>query len=349
MKLFRAGEVNLAFSKNDWFFPRNPDIYGKVAVLMGGMSPECGISLQSGETIATALREAGVDAHALVINEGLEWLDVLRHGNFDRAAIALHGAWGEEGQCQAVLETLGIPYTGSDMLASALAMNKIKAKELFLQYNIPTPAFMFIDEHTTAAEVFSKLKAPIAIKPVQQGSTIGISRIDSPEEFRDAFALAKKYDKYVFAEEWVEGEEYTVSILGKQVLSSIKITPMSEYYDFDAKYVSEETRFECPSDLKKEDEHLIRQIGLRTYQSLDCSGWGRVDLMRDKSGKFWVLEVNTIPGMTSHSLVPQAARVAGFTLPDLCLAILASSLDESTLAECEENAHPQIEASVINF
>jgi D-alanine-D-alanine ligase len=342
MTAFKADSVNLTYKKGTWFFPQDPAVYGKVAVLMGGVSAECGISLQSGETIVTSLREAGVDAHALVVSEGLEWLDIVRGNEFDRAFIALHGPWGEDGYCQAVLETLNIPYTGSGMLASAIAMHKIKAKEIFIQNNIQTPRFQYLNDNTDPKELFSKLRAPIAIKPSCQGSTIGISRIDTPDQFAAAYEEAKRYDKVIFAEEWIEGGEYTVPILGKQVLNSIKITPTNEYYDFDAKYISEQTRFDCPSDLNKEEELAIRDLALRAYEALGCNGWGRVDLMRDKNGQFWVLEVNTIPGMTSHSLVPMGAKAEGYSLSELCLAILASSLDEAELEELESHAQEPV-------
>lgn len=348
MKPFRAEEVNLSFSKDDWVYPQDPTFYGKVAVLMGGSSPESGISLQSGETIVTSLREAGVDAHALVVDEGLEWLDVLRHGGFERAAIALHGSWGEEGQCQAVLETLGIPYTGSDMLASALALNKTKAKAFFLQHHIKSPFFTEINPSVTGEQLFAKIKGPIAIKPASQGSTMGVSRIDSAAEFEQALETAKQYDEKVFAEEWIQGQEYTVCILGKQVLPSLKINSPSEYYDFEAKYVSNETRIDCPSDLSPQQELVIRNTALSAYRALGCSGWASVDMIRDKKGLFWVLEVNTIPSLTSRSLFPLAAAAANFTLQEMCLAILASSLEEATLTEWQvveqENEDNQKEA-----
>jgi D-alanine-D-alanine ligase len=296
--------------------------FGKVAVLMGGPSSEREISFLSGNAVLGALRGKGVDAHAFDPRE--RPLFDLRRDGYDRAFIALHGRFGEDGTVQGALETLGIPYTGSGVMASALAMDKWRTKLVWLASGIPTPRYRMVDAGTDWAGVVAELGLPLIVKPVREGSTIGLTRVDvnAGGELARAYAVAARYDDLVMAEEFVAGTELTASILGARALPLIRIEAPQGNYDYHNKYFSDETRYFCPAGLPEEKEREIRQAALAAFRIVGCSGWGRLDLMLKADGSFQFLEVNTSPGMTAHSLVPMAAKEAGMSFADLCVEIL---------------------------
>jgi D-alanine-D-alanine ligase len=296
--------------------------FGKVAVLMGGPSSEREISFLSGNAVLGALCEKGVDAHAFDPRE--RPLFDLRRDGYDRVFIALHGRFGEDGTVQGALETLGIPYTGSGVMASALAMDKWRTKLVWLASGIPTPRYRMVDAGTDWAGVVAELGLPLIVKPVREGSTIGLTRVDANAggELARAYALAARYDDLVMAEEFVAGTELTASILGVRALPLIRIEAPQGNYDYHNKYFSDETRYFCPAGLPEEKEREIGQAALAAFRIVGCSGWGRLDLMLRADGSFQFLEVNTSPGMTGHSLVPMAAKEAGMSFADLCVEIL---------------------------
>jgi D-alanine-D-alanine ligase len=296
---------------------------GKVAVLMGGRSAERPVSLKSGKRVLAALKKKGVDAHAFDPKEN--GLDALIKGRFDRAFIALHGRYGEDGTIQGALELLGVPYTGSGVLASALAMDKWRAKLVWQATGIPTPHCELLARDSDFPAVATRLGLPLMVKPANEGSSIGMTKVRSAREFPEAYALAANYDRAVIAESFVDGVELTVAILGDAPLPVIKLETPREFYDYEAKYSARDTRYIIPCGLPPDAERIIQDEALRAFSTLDCSGWGRVDLMLDHSGKPYFLEVNTSPGMTDHSLVPMAARHAGLSFEDLCLRILESA------------------------
>jgi D-alanine-D-alanine ligase len=296
--------------------------FGKVAVLMGGPSAEREISFLSGNAVLKALQAKGVDAHAFDPKERAI-LELKREG-FDRAFIALHGRFGEDGTVQGALETLGIPYTGSGVMASALAMDKWRTKLVWLATGIPTPRYKIVDGATDWASVAAELGTPLIVKPVREGSTIGLSKVTSadPDELARAYALASKYDPLVLAEEFVAGTELTASILGDRALPLIRIEAPQGNYDYHNKYFSDDTRYYCPAGLPDAQEQEIRAAALRAFRLIGCAGWGRLDLILRPDGTYSFLEVNTSPGMTGHSLVPMAARAEGIDFPALCMQIL---------------------------
>jgi len=296
--------------------------FGKVAVLMGGPSSEREISFLSGNAVLGALREKGVDAHAFDPRE--RSLFDLRRDGYDRVFIALHGRFGEDGTVQGALETLGIPYTGSGVMASALAMDKWRTKLVWLASGIATPRYRMVDATTDWAGVIAELGLPLIVKPVREGSTIGLTRVDADAggELARAYAAAAQYDDLVMAEEFVAGTELTASILGERALPLIRIDAPQGNYDYHHKYFSNETRYYCPAGLPEEKEREIRQAALAAFRIVGCSGWGRLDLMLRPDGSFSFLEVNTSPGMTGHSLVPMAAKEAGLSFGELCVEIL---------------------------
>ncbi len=301
---------------------RAPREYGKVAVVMGGHSAEREISLLSGTAVLASLQRSGVNAIGIDADTSL--LEQLRSAAADRVFIMLHGRDGEDGKLQGALEWLGIPYTGSGVLASALAMDKIRCKLVWQQLGINTPDFVKLTAATDFAEVMRVLGACF-VKPVSEGSSIGIGGAETPEELEAAWRRADTYDSNVMAERWIKGREYTVAILDGQVLPVIELRPAKAFYDYEAKYLSDDTRYMCPCDLDEAATADLQQMALASYAAIGCSGWGRVDAMRDAAGRFWLLEVNTAPGMTSHSLVPMAAQAAGFDFDALVLRILDSS------------------------
>lgn len=312
----------------------NPSDFGKVAVLMGGRSAERAVSLKSGAMVLAALRKRRVDAHSFDPKE--KGLDALIKERFDRAFIALHGRYGEDGTVQGALELIGIPYTGSGVLASALALDKWRAKLVWQASGIPTPHCELLARESDFHAVAMRLGLPLMVKPANEGSSIGMTKVKTAREFPEAYALAANYDRAVIAETFVDGVELTVAILGDAPLPAIKLETPREFYDYEAKYSAQDTRYIIPSGLPPDAERIIQDEALRAFRTLECRGWGRVDLMLDHSGKPYFLEVNTSPGMTDHSLVPMAARHVGLSYEDLCLRILESArLEEAGGARVE--------------
>jgi D-alanine-D-alanine ligase len=298
------------------------DAFGKVAVLMGGPSAEREISLLSGSAVLKALVERGVDAHRFDPKERSVF-ELPREG-FDRVFIALHGRFGEDGTVQGALETLGIPYTGSGVMASALAMDKWRTKLIWIASSIPTPRYRVVDATTDWMRLVAELGLPLIVKPAREGSTIGITKVATidGDELAAAYEIAAKHDDLVLVEEFVAGVELTASILGTRALPLIRIEAPQGNYDYHNKYFSDETKYFCPCGLPEAKELEIRTAALAAFELVGCSGWGRLDLILKADGSFQFLEVNTWPGMTGHSLVPMAARQAGMSFGDLCIAIL---------------------------
>lgn len=294
--------------------------YGKVAVMMGGSSAEREISLMSGNGVLNALRSRGVDAHAFDPAE--KPLAALKEEGFDRVFIILHGPFGEDGTLQGALETLGIPYTGCGVMASAICMDKWRTKLLWRGAGLPIPEFELLDENSDFAAVEARLGLPLFVKPATEGSSIGVTKVKQPGELKAAFEEARKYDPLVLAERFVGGGEYTCAVIDGQAYPTIKIEPATEYYDYQAKYFRDDTVYRCPSGLSEEVEQRARALCLQAFQVLGGQGWGRVDFLMDEAGGIYLLEVNTNPGMTSHSLVPMAARAQGISYEDLCLNVL---------------------------
>jgi len=300
-----------------------PTEFGKVAVLLGGRSAEREISLLSGNAVLQALREAGVDAHAFDPAER-EVFELKRDG-FQRVFIALHGRYGEDGTVQGALELMGIAYTGSGVMASALAMDKVRTKLLWVACGLPTPRWEVLAGSSDWRAVAAKLGLPLIVKPAHEGSTLGLTKVTHADELPAAFALAAGYDPLVLAEEFVAGAELTASFLGEQALPLIRIEAPEGKYDYQNKYFSDQTRYFCPCGLPDAEEQAIRALVMRAAQALGCSGWGRADLIRRADGSVSLLEINTSPGMTGHSLVPMAAKAAGLTFQQLVLRILEMS------------------------
>jgi D-alanine-D-alanine ligase len=296
--------------------------FGKVAVLMGGPSSEREISFLSGNAVLAALKSRGVDAHAFDPAERAVF-DLKREG-YARAFIALHGRFGEDGTVQGALEVLGIPYTGSGVMASALAMDKWRTKLVWLASGIPTPRYRVVDETTDWWSVVAELGLPLIVKPVREGSTIGITKVAKidHDELAVAYRFAAEHDHLVIVEEFVAGVELTASILGERALPLIRIEAPQGNYDYHHKYFSDETKYLCPCGVSGEVEHAIQSQSLDAFRIVGCSGWGRLDLILQADGTWQFLEVNTSPGMTAHSLVPMAAKQAGIEFPDLCVEIL---------------------------
>ena len=298
-----------------------PSSFGKVAVLLGGRSAERAVSLKSGSMVLAALRSKGIDARAFDPEE--RGLAELIGEGFGRAFIALHGRYGEDGTIQGVLELLGIPYTGSGVLASALAMDKWRTKLLWQAVGVPTPRCELLPPAGDFASIARRLGLPLMVKPANEGSSIGMTKVNKAAELEEAYALAANYDRLVLAEQFIDGTELTAGILGDAALPLIRLETPREFYDYEAKDVADDTRYLIPSGLPPQAEAAIQGEALRAFAALGCRGWGRVDLMLDGAGKPQFLEVNTSPGMTDHSLVPMAARHAGIPFEDLCARILA--------------------------
>jgi D-alanine-D-alanine ligase len=290
---------------------------------MGGRSAEREISLKSGTMVLNALKKSGVDAHAFDPRD--HGLEALKAQRFDRAFIALHGRFGEDGTVQGALEYLGIPYTGSGVMASALAMDKWRTKLLWRAVGLPTPNCELIGARTESTGLAARLGLPLMVKPAREGSSIGMSKVTTIEKIAPAYELAARYDDVVIAERFVEGVELTAAILGDAPLPLIRLETPREFYDYEAKYFADDTRYICPCGLPAEQERSVQRMALEAFRILGCSGWGRVDAMLDRDGKLQLLEVNTIPGMTDHSLVPMAARAKGMSFEDLCVRILESA------------------------
>lgn len=297
--------------------------FGKVAVLMGGPSGEREVSLKSGAAVLAALKRQGVDAHG--IDAGPDVLERLKRDAYARAFIVLHGRWGEDGVIQGGLEVIGLPYTGSDVLGSALAMDKLRTKYLWSAAGIPTPPYEVLAKDTDFSQVAARLGLPLFVKPSREGSSLGVTKVKSVPDLQRAWEMAAKLDDCVLAERGIDGAEVTCAVLGSQVLPLIRIETVTEFYDYEAKYLRDDTTYHCPSGLDAAVEKKIQTLALRAFESLGCSGWGRVDFMIDRSNVPYVLEVNTVPGMTDHSLVPKAAAAAGIGFDELCLRILETT------------------------
>jgi D-alanine-D-alanine ligase len=293
---------------------------GKVAVLMGGPSAEREISLISGKAVLKALNEKGVDAHAFDPKERALF-DLKREG-FKRAFIALHGRFGEDGTVQGALEVLGIPYTGSGVMASALSMDKWRTKLVWMASGIPTPRFVLLKAGMDFAKVVEKLGLPIIVKPAHEGSTLGLSKVRTAADLQAAYVLAAKFDPLVIAEEFIAGQELTASVLGDRALPLVRIVAPEGNYDYRNKYFTDDTKYYCPSGIDAAIEDEICAVTLKAFRVLGCRGWGRADVMLRTDGSYSFLEMNTSPGMTGHSLVPIAARAVGLSYPDLCVRIL---------------------------
>ncbi len=294
--------------------------FGKVAVLMGGKSAEREVSLKSGGMVLAALRKKGIDAHPFDPSE--KGLDSLLKEKYQTAFIALHGRFGEDGTMQGILEWLGIPYTGSGVLASALAMDKLRTKRMWQAEKLPTPPWELLTGETNFRITARRLGIPLMVKPANEGSSIGMSKVRAVGALDEAYALAVNYDPVVLAEKFIEGTELTGGILGNEALPLIRLETPRDFYDYEAKYVANDTRYIIPSGLTQKKERELRALCLDAFQVLGCRGWGRVDLMLDRRGRPYLLEVNTSPGMTDHSLVPMAARAVGMPYEDLCMKIL---------------------------
>ncbi|MDR6859357.1 D-alanine--D-alanine ligase [Variovorax guangxiensis] len=314
----------------------NPQDFGKVAVLFGGTSAEREISIMSGTGVLEALRSRGVDAHAFDPAE--RELVELKHEGFARCFVVLHGRHGEDGTVQGALELLGIPYTGSGVMASAVAMDKVMTKRIWQADGLPTPRYARLAFDQQSREqimaVPDVLGLPLIVKPPREGSSIGVTKVKGYSEMQDAVTLAVGYDTDVLCEEFIEGEEVTCAVLGNglnaQALPVVRIAAPEGAYDYQNKYFTDDVKYHCPSGLPEAEEQEIRRISLAAYHQLGCRGWGRADLMiRASDRKPFLLEMNTSPGMTSHSLVPMSARAAGISYEDLCLRVLASATLDS--------------------
>jgi D-alanine-D-alanine ligase len=299
--------------------------FGKVAVLMGGTSAERKISLETGNAVCESLLRSGIDAHPIDTRDS--FITRLIDGRFARAFIALHGRRGEDGVMQGALQTLDIPYTGSGVLGSALAMDKVRTKWIWQRHGLPTPESVEIRSAEDLGAAGDRLGFPLMMKPVHEGSSCGASRVASAAELEAAWEKARRLDARVMAERWIDGTEYTASILQGADLPLIRLETPREFYDYEAKYLADSTRYLCPCGLDEETERELRELAWQAFSLVDASGWGRVDLIADRSGAPWLIEVNTIPGMTSHSLVPMAARQAGIDFDELVVRILESSLE----------------------
>ena len=294
--------------------------FGKVAVMMGGKSAEREVSLKSGAAVLAALRSSGVDAHAFDPRD--KALEALHAEGFKRVFIALHGRGGEDGTLQGALDLLDIPYTGSGVLGSALAMDKWRSKLVWQAAGLPVPDYAVLDAASDFAAVEARLGLPLFVKPANEGSSIGISKVKEAGGLRAAYELAAGFDSCVIAERYLGGGEFTVGIVAGQALPVIRIVPATEFYDYEAKYLRDDTEYRIPSGLGGERESAMRDLALRAFAVLGGRGWGRIDLMLDTAGRSYCLEANTSPGMTDHSLVPMAARAAGIPFAQLVLRLL---------------------------
>lgn len=303
---------------------------GRVGVLYGGLSAEREVSLQSGAAVIAALKEAGIDHVAIDVSENV--IADIKAANIDRAFLILHGPGGEDGRIQALLEFLNIPYTGSDVQSSALAMDKLRTKYLWtgLSANspikLPTPEFAVLTRDSEFSAVLEKLGGDVMVKPANEGSSIGMSRVNTVEELKAAFTTAAQFQGNVLVERLIVGAEYTVGILDGEALPPIKLETHHSFYDYDAKYIADDTRYVCPCGLSVQKEQELKQLALNAFNALGCRGWGRVDVMADAQQNFYLLEVNTAPGMTSHSLVPMAAKAVNLSFAELVLTVLSASL-----------------------
>lgn len=300
--------------------------YGKVVVLMGGLSAEREVSLNSGAAVLKALQRKGIDAHGLDVNEKV--ITELQAGNYDRAFNILHGKGGEDGVMQGALELLGLPYTGSGVMASALSMDKLRSRYVLQAAGLPTPETIVVNDMSELDALPEALGLPMVIKPNSQGSSVGVCKVSDRGQLRNAYIEASKLDSVVLAEKWIGGMELHASILGDKALPLIRVEAAGEFYDYEAKYLSDSTVYHCPCGLDAGQEAHIQQLALQAFRVLGCEGWGRVDFLLDEHNNPFVLEMNTLPGMTGHSLVPMAAKQAGIGFDDLVVEILENSIDQ---------------------
>lgn len=298
--------------------------FGKVAVLLGGNSGEREISLKSGQAVYEALIRQGVDA--VKIDSQTNLVAQLEAHQFDRAFIVLHGAGGEDGTVQGLLEFMSIPYTGSGVKASAICMDKWRTKLIWEGLELPTPKFLQVESLAELTQFATQVGYPLMVKPALEGSSIGITKVSTESELTSAFSAAFETGSPVLAEQFVDGKEFTVGILNGKALSAIKLKPANAFYDYEAKYLSDETEYILPCGLTAEKEQLLQALSLEAYEAVGCEGWGRVDVMQDLNGDFWLIEVNTVPGMTDHSLVPMAAKADGMDFDQLVTTILEDTL-----------------------
>lgn len=299
--------------------------FGKVAVLMGGWSAEREISLHSGAAVLKALQENKVDAYGIDVNHDIA--KVLGETAYDRAFVMLHGRGGEDGVIQGLLDAMSIPYTGSKVSGSSLAMDKLRTKQIWMAENLPTPDYVVLNSEQTCAQAVQQLGLPLIVKPVLEGSSIGMSKVENESELVPAWHKASECGGDIIAERWIEGGEYTAAILRDRVLPMIRLVTPHKFYDYEAKYTSNDTQYICPCGLDAEVEAQLAQIMLKAFRVVGATGWGRVDFMLDSKGQPWLIEVNTVPGMTDHSLVPIAAKQAGLSFDQLVIEIL-ESIDE---------------------
>jgi D-alanine-D-alanine ligase len=303
--------------------------FGRVAVVYGGNSSEREVSLKSGAAVLAGLQRAGVDAFGIDLygeSASLDPLKQLQNERFDRAFLILHGPGGEDGTLQGALEVLGKPYTGSGVAASAIGMDKLRTKQLWLGAGLPTPPFAVCDKHSSDLEhVVERLGSPMIVKPAHEGSSIGMSKVKTRSELAKALETAEQFDRSVIVERWMSGNEYTVAILDGTALPPILLVTNHEFYDFDAKYVANDTEYRFDHGLSAEQDKALRVLSERAFAAVGCDGWGRVDVMQDENGEFQLLEVNTAPGMTDHSLVPMAAKQEGISFEQLVVEILKTA------------------------
>ena len=304
----------------------NASKFGKVAVLLGGKSAEREVSLDSGKAVLEALLRSGVNAEGFDPQER----SVTELVNYDRAFIVLHGRGGEDGQIQGVLEWMNVPYTGTGVQGSAIGMDKVKTKQIWQGSDLATAPYRIISKESDLNEVIESLGLPLIIKPVHEGSSVGMSKVEKAEDLVAAIDKATVHDAVVMAEKWITGREFTISFLNGQPLPVIRLQPPADvaFYDYEAKYNRNDVEYGIPCGLSEAEEKRLQELCTRAFQAVGASGWGRIDAMQDEQGNFWLLEVNTVPGMTSHSLVPKAAQAVGYSFDELCVAILAQTLAE---------------------
>ena len=301
--------------------------FGKVAVVCGGWSTEREVSLTSGGAVLEALLSKGVDAHHFDPKQ----TDISKLREYDRVFNVLHGTFGEDGGLQGVLDGLGVPYTGCGVAASAIGMDKVKTKQIWQGSDLPTAPYRIITKDSDLDAVIADLGLPVIIKPVHEGSSVGMSKVEKAEDFAAAIEKATQHDAVVMAEKWITGREFTISFLNGQPLPVIRLQPPADvaFYDYEAKYQRNDVEYGIPCGLSEDEEKSLQALCLRAFQAVGAEGWGRIDAMQDEQGNFWLLEVNTVPGMTSHSLVPKAAQAVGYSFDQLCVAILEQTLAKS--------------------
>lgn len=300
--------------------------FGKVAVLMGGVSAERDVSLTSGSAVVKGLQASGVDAHTVDANP--DNISQLVADGFDRAFVALHGRWGEDGVVQGSLQAIGMPYTGSGVLGCALAMDKIRSKQVWQALGLPSADYRVLRSEKDLDGLVEQLGLPLFLKPAREGSSVGVGKVVHADQLLDSYHASAKFGDDVLAEKFISGAELTVAVLNGKALPTIRMSTDNEFYDYDAKYQSDDTQYFCPAGLSDELEATVQKLAVQAFEALDCSVWGRVDLMLDEHKQPLLLEVNTVPGMTDHSLVPMAAAAIGLNFSDLVLTVLESTLSE---------------------